>query len=138
MNASLRRWRALLLVLLLPALLAPSGWSLRVCFCMAVQGQAEDVAACCRVEIEAPSCCDSLEQTAEGGDDCAACHSFEAAHHGLQPVAGNAAGELAPAMLELASWTAADSTSPSATTAAASVRRGQAPPGLATPLPLRI
>src|SRR5687768_3420046 len=125
-----------MLVLLLPALLAPSGWSLHLCFCEAAQAQAEDVVPCCRVEE--PSCCAPRERTSTDGDGCAACHRFDAAHHGLQPNPGTPAAERALAPIELASWLAAPPTQPAPTSVSAGTQRGPAPPGPAAPLPLRI
>jgi hypothetical protein len=129
MSALLRCCRALALALLLPALLAPSGWAWHLCFCGAV----EEAAGCCR-EVAPPSCCDPSERPAD--HDCGQCVALEAAHKGLPP-ATDAPSVDVPALAAAPAWTA-----PPTASLAATVRlraeRGPAPPGRVTPLPLRI
>lgn len=77
--------RALLLVLMLPALLAPSSWAMRVCFCDAMAwglGLSSD--DCCRPS--APISCCELETNSDLADDhqCSECRTFEVGNSALQ------------------------------------------------------
>ena len=77
--------RALMLALLLPALLVPSGWSLRVCFCAAMEAQAE-AGSCCSARAAA-SCCDEETPAPQAGHHktCDACREFGADNRRLPP-----------------------------------------------------
>jgi hypothetical protein len=115
----------LLLVLALPALLAPSSWALRLCFCQAVE-------TCCAPEDE-PECCGDESGVEQGG--CAACHSFEIGNSGVQNSTGPTLPEVAaPTIVD---WVAACSLPlPRWTAPLRGV--GPAPPSVGASLPLRL
>jgi hypothetical protein len=145
MAVLLRIVRALSLALLLPALLAPSGWAWQVCFCEAViatfDGAADE--GCCDGDAtpEAASCCDVAGATSEGRcGECGDCRMFDAGNRAMQP--STAAPELPDATFPIAHLT---SPWPAASGALARApldalpARGLAPPRApAIPLALRI
>ena len=126
--------RALWLALLLPALLAPSGWQWRLCFCDAMSGAASEERSCC--EEEAPveqGCCDEDPMT--GRHECGECHIVDA---GVDALAcfGAPSVPLAPPsrVLVLVARAHEREARPTGVT----IARSHAPPGLRGHLPLRI
>lgn len=141
-----RSLRALILALVLPALLVPSGWSARLCLCSALaSAQAE---SCCEVAPapaqEELSCCEReaapVPQEGEcAGEDCrkSCCPVLEAGE--IQLVLKAEAGQAlsAPAQVEVA---VLSDVPPSASHGRAwrACTHSLAPPRATSPLPLRI
>lgn len=141
MTALGRLWRAALLALLLPALLAPSGWAWRLCFCEAMEwglAAATESDSCCRKTVER-DCCAPEEDPAPGETprehSCGECRQFEA---GNDDLAVSSAPELPviapPVMVEWSTPRLADFRSEPLNRRAAC----RAPPGVGANLPLRI
>lgn len=97
-----------MLALLLPALLAPAGWSLRLCFCAAMRGAATEAEASCCGESAARGCCGGAEAPARPGQahrECGSCKRFGNEHRGLPPGTPSAP-EVPPAIaFDLPQWT---------------------------------
>lgn len=126
--------RALWLALLLPALLAPSGWQWRLCFCDAMSAAASEERSCC--EEEAPveqGCCDEDPMT--GRHECGGCHIVDADVGALACFAAPSV-PLAPPMRAFTLEVRAHERT--ACPSGAYVARSHAPPGLRGHLPLRI
>ncbi|MFM7296432.1 MAG: hypothetical protein ACKO4Q_04320 [Planctomycetota bacterium] len=126
--------RALWLALLLPALIAPSGWQWRLCFCEQMSAAASAERSCC--EDEAPieeGCCDEDPMT--GRHECGECHIVDAGVGALACFSAPSLPLAPPACaLLLVARTPVSATRPSGAYRA----RSHAPPGLRGHLPLRI
>ncbi|MCC7012947.1 MAG: hypothetical protein IT454_10325 [Planctomycetes bacterium] len=136
MSALHRIGRALALALLLPALLAPSGWALRMCFCDAMTFGVGFEDLCCNPE-PARGCCESEDEPQERAPahhQCEECESFDVGNQGLQPTSAPHLPQVAPPIV--IDWSAPRSELWCSPTA----RRdfGRAPPGRVRALPLRI
>jgi hypothetical protein len=130
--------RALMLLLLLPALLVPSGWSLRVCFCAAMSGAAVEDDACCRKEAP-PNCCGEESPAQEQGDHstCSECRTIAAGDRNLPPSLPTTP-DVPPAIaFELPTWSVPDASEAHVLPICSAVRVHAPPPLEATP-PLRI
>jgi hypothetical protein len=127
--------RALMLVLLLPALLAPCGWSWHLCFCKAMRAAPEQVAACCRPEV--PACCEP-NPVGRSAHECGQCRRFEADNRGLPTSSPAPQGQEALALLELPRWLAVPAPLLVAPWPRSAIAGGLAPPGSRSLLPLRI
>lgn len=139
-----RSLRALILALVLPALLVPSGWSARLCLCTALASVQQE--SCCEVAPapEELSCCEReaapVPQEGEcAGEDCrkSCCPVLEAGE--IQLVLKAEAGQAlsAPAQIEIA---VLSDVPPSALHGRAwrACTHSLAPPRATSPLPLRI
>lgn len=141
-----RSLRALILALVLPALLVPSGWSARLCLSTAVASVQQE--SCCEIApAPAPeelSCCErkAAQVPQEGecaGEDCrkSCCPVLEAGE--IQLVLKAEAGQAlsAPAQVEVA---VLSDVPPSASHGRAwrACTHSLAPPRATSPLPLRI
>ncbi|MBM3989329.1 MAG: hypothetical protein FJ294_15400 [Planctomycetes bacterium] len=132
--------RTLWLALLAPALLAPSGWQWRLCFCEQMSAAAAAERSCCEEE-EAPieegnveeGCCDEDPMT--GRHDCSGCHSVDAGVGALACFSAPSV-PLAPPFCALILEVRAPRNIDRAN--GAYIGRSQAPPGLRGRLPLRI
>ena len=141
--------RALVLAFVLPALLAPSGWAWRLCFCDSmllgglvhreVAADGEELDSCCQKKVVERSCCE--EELADEGEDtpapagCTECRMFDAGNLGLATFTTPEVPTMAPPVV--VAWVIADAAVPvSAPCALDSACR--APPGVGRLLPLRI
>jgi len=141
-----RSLRALILALVLPALLVPSGWSARLCLCSALALAQEE--SCCEV-APAPaqdelSCCErevaSVPQEREcAGDDCrkSCCPVLEAGEVQLVLEVGAGPTLSAPPAFDVALLS---DVPPNAVHGRAwrACTHSLAPPRATSPLPLRI
>jgi hypothetical protein len=128
-----RAGRAWLLVLLLPALLAPRGWAMRVCFCETMgAGAGVD---CCRPEPERACCGEERPSEGLAPQDCAECRMLDVDNDGLQVTS-------APTLPALGTVTFVEWSLPLIPHRhlrdVVSAGRGSAPPGAAGVVPLRI
>ncbi len=155
---STRILRTLLLALVLPALLAPSGWSARVCLC-SLFGGLSDTEACCATQEPvlppAPACTsasdDGLDCCSGGDERKSPAENGAACSHGSDDACCRL---LEAGDIELA-WSAADSVKLPFVAPAAPLdvlppapqpqlrlahacTHSLAPPRASTPLPLRI
>ncbi len=131
--------RALLLALLLPALLVPSGWSLRLCFCAAMSGQAATEQESCCSKLAAKSCCDAPSSTAAAGEhrECRDCKRFGADNRALPPTLATPPDVPVVLAFEAPRWTMPEAVEV-LTCASSVVARAHAPPGIEPVPPLRI
>lgn len=125
--------RVLWLALLLPALLAPSGWQWRVCFCEQMSAAADEGRSCCEEEPLEQGCCD--EDPVTGRHECGECHIVEAGVDALACFAAPSVPLAPPSRVLVA---AACTHEREARPTGAIVARSHAPPSLRGHLPLRI
>ncbi len=146
-----RTLRALVLALVLPALLAPSGWAWRLCFCdsMLLGGlvhreaaaEGEELDSCCRPKPAQRSCCeqelageapDGPQQDPSGCDEC---RMFDAGNAGLATFAAPDVPTMAPPVV--VAWVVAVDVAPMSAPRSLGFEC-RAPPGVGRLLPLRI
>jgi hypothetical protein len=124
--------RALVLVLLLPALLAPSGWALRVCFCEAMAAAADEESCC---TTQAHRCCEDEANPGNPGEHrCGECKWIRVGNAALQPRSNSDTAVMAlPAAVRSAPLIVR-----SYAPVARPICRSGEPPGRVRALPLRI
>ncbi len=125
--------RALWLALLLPALLAPSGWQWHVCFCEQMNTAASEERSCCEEEPLEEGCCDEDPMT--GGHECGECHIVSA---GVDALACFGVPSVPLALPSRVLVIVARPHEREARPTGVTIARSHAPPGLRGHLPLRI
>lgn len=151
MSRLTRTIRALILALVLPALLVPSGWSAHLCLCSVAATEATQ--SCCEpdeAQLESDGACcsnesadlDSSAPIAGDASDCGrggckgCCRIVEA--DGFELVFASSTQLELPAMSVEVSPFAAPLSPPASNRVLRACSRSLAPPRASTPLPLRI
>jgi hypothetical protein len=146
-----RALRAFVLALVLPALLAPSGWAWRLCFCDSmllgglvhreVAAPGEELDSCCQPKPEKRSCCEgelagaTQDEPEQDPSDCNECRMFDAGNAGLASFAAPEVPTMAPPTV--VAWVVAVDAAPTRAPRALELVC-RAPPGVGRLLPLRI
>ncbi len=129
--------RALWLALLLPALLLPSGWQWRLCFCEAMTRGEGELSCCASEELasEERGCCSEDEGVEQERHDCSECFYVEAGNEDLASLTLTAIPHVAPP--QVIAWREVSAARPRER-ALERLAVGRAPPCVGHSLPLRI